>query len=105
MAVDARIANLAGPAALPRKNGELIFAAPWEGRSFGMAVALTENGLYPWDDFRRRLIAAVAEGGSDYYVNWLAALQSLLVARGIVTAAEIQGRAAEYRALLRDPVF
>ena len=105
MAVDARIAGLGGQAALPRRNGELVFNAPWEGRVFGMAVALTEKGLYPWDEFRARLIDVIAEGGSDYYVNWLAAFQTLLLARGVVTAAEIHDRAAEYRALVRDPVF
>ena len=38
--VDPRIANLDRSAALPRKNGELVFQAPWEGRAFGMAVVL-----------------------------------------------------------------
>ena len=40
--VDPRIANLDSSAALPRKNGELVFKAPWEGRAFGMAVVLNE---------------------------------------------------------------
>ena len=31
-----------GAAAPPRSNGELVFEAPWESRSFGMAVALSE---------------------------------------------------------------
>ena len=30
--------DLAGPAAPPRDNGELVFAQPWESRAFGMAV-------------------------------------------------------------------
>ena len=29
-----------GPAAPPRDNGELVFAAPWESRAFGLALAL-----------------------------------------------------------------
>ena len=38
---DRLIANMEGSAALPRKNGELVFEAPWEGRAFGIAVALS----------------------------------------------------------------
>jgi hypothetical protein len=33
------------------------------------------------------------------------ALESLLLARGIVTHDEVDQRAAEYQALERDPVF
>ena len=33
------LTSMTGPAALPRDNGELIFAAPWEGRAVALAVA------------------------------------------------------------------
>jgi len=32
----------------PSRNGELVFQAPWEGRAFGMAVALHDAGLFTW---------------------------------------------------------
>ena len=51
--------DVEGPAAPPRLNGELVFDAPWEGRSFAMAMALVEEGLFDWDGFRDHLIAAV----------------------------------------------
>ena len=35
-----------GDVALPRPNGELVFSTPWEGRAFGIAVALKNAGLY-----------------------------------------------------------
>ena len=47
------------PAAPPRANGELVFAAPWESRVFGLAAALRERGLFSWDEFRAELIAAI----------------------------------------------
>jgi nitrile hydratase accessory protein len=88
-----------GPAAPPRKNGELQFQAEWEGRAFGLAVALNERHVYHWDDFRAQLVASIAaaeasgdEGG--YYEQWLAALESLLVARGLVTRGELDARTA-----------
>jgi len=99
------VANLDGPAALPRKNGELVFEAPWEGRAFGLAVALSERGVYPWDEFRDRLVERVASGSQRYYESWLEALESLLVARGLVAADELAARAAEFRDLRRDPLF
>jgi nitrile hydratase accessory protein len=105
MSVDNSIAYLEGEAALPRKNGQLVFAAPWEGRAFGLAVLLSEKGAYGWDDFRTRLVAEIARGGEAYYESWLDALESLLLARKVVTREDVTKRAQEYIALVRDPVF
>jgi len=105
MSVDSSIAYLEGEAALPRKNGELVFAAPWEGRAFGLAVLLSEKGAYDWDDFRTRLVDEIARGDEAYYESWLDALESLLLAREVVTREEVNRRAQEYIALERDPVF
>jgi len=105
MSVDNRVAHLKGQAALPRKNGELVFAAPWEGRAFGLAVLLSDKGAYEWDDFRTRLVDEIAHGAEAYYESWLDALESLLLARGVVTSDEVEARAGEYIALERDPVF
>ena len=46
------VAFMDGAAALPRDNGELVFAAPWEGRALAFAVALVERLDLPWDAFR-----------------------------------------------------
>ena len=105
MAVDRRIANLEGEAGLPRKNGELVFVAPWEGRAFGMAVALNDRGAYDWEEFRTRLVERIAGGEPDYYQSWLGALERLLVDRGVLRPDEIEARTSEYEALERDPVF
>jgi len=105
MSVDNTIAYLDGDTALPRKNGELVFAAPWEGRAFGLAVLLSEKGTYSWNDFRTHLVDEIARGGEAYYESWLDALESLLLAREVVTREEMAKRAQEYIALERDPVF
>ena len=96
-------AGLTGATALPRQNGELVFAAPWEGRVFGMAVALHDAAAYSWDEFRDRLITEIAHAeaageGSSYYERWLAAFERLLVERGLVAEADIEARAAEIAA-------
>ena len=105
MSVDRAIANLSGTATLPRKNGEIVFQAPWEGLAFGLAVVLNEKGLYRWETFRTGLVHQIAAGGEDYYANWLSALENVLVDNGLLDREEIRQRSGEYRNLERDPVF
>ena len=52
-----------GPAAPPRSNGELVFAAHWESRAFGMAVSLHEAGAFEWATFQAALIAPGSRPG------------------------------------------
>ncbi|HLX34089.1 MAG TPA: nitrile hydratase accessory protein [Candidatus Limnocylindrales bacterium] len=101
--VDRRVASVEG---LPRKNGELVFEAPWQGRAFGMAVALTERDGYEWEEFRQRLIAEIGRGPDDeYYASWLRAFEKLLLDHDSLTADELASRTSEFRAMERDEVF
>jgi nitrile hydratase accessory protein len=100
-AVEPEVANMEGVEALPRKNGELVFDALWEGRVFGMAVALNDRGVYAWREFRDALVRRIADGdaaadGSTYYERFLDAFVRLATERGFVTAEELQLRAEEY---------
>ncbi len=86
---------MAGEAALPRENGELVFDAPWQGRVLGMALAVVQERGLEWDDFRERLIAAIdADPTRPYYESWTAALSELVVDLGIADADDVDGRAA-----------
>jgi nitrile hydratase accessory protein len=97
------VLDIDGPAAPPRSNGELVFAEPWESRAFGLAMSLNASGVFEWEDFRRQLIAAVAEAereASDeepfrYYQCWLSALERVLDAGGVVSTEALRARAAE----------
>lgn len=84
---------------LPRRNGELVFDAPWQSRAFSVAVALADEGRCDWEEFRSRLIAEIGERDEraewHYYEHWLAALERLLVERGLVTMEELERRTAE----------
>lgn len=96
---------MGGSVSLPRKSGELVFHDPWERRVFAMAVALCEQGLYTWDEFRDRLIAEIAAGEQkthdapthssepSYYESWLAAFEKLLAEKGICTPEQILNQA------------
>jgi nitrile hydratase accessory protein len=108
--VDREVADLKGPAAMPRRNGELVFNQPWEGRAFGMTVALREAHPFGWEAFRVRLeheIAAAgpADDGTSYYERWLSAFEHLLMDEGLVSSEELAHRAGEYREGLREEVF
>ena len=75
-----------GEIALPRDNGELVFAAPWEARAVGMAVALVRRLGLPWDAFRTRLVAAIAAcPHRPYYESWTVALEDLVVGEGLTS--------------------
>ena len=94
----------------PRRNGELVFAEPWEGRAFGLAVAVNETDCYPWEEFRQRLIAQIAAAdargdASGYYERWLAAFEQLLTEGGIISAEELDERTLEFEFGERDEVF
>jgi nitrile hydratase accessory protein len=94
------VAEMEGVSGLPRKNGELVFAEPWESRAFGIAVTLSQAGAYEWEEFRQRLIAEIGGWEAEhpdvdswnYYDRWLASLESLLARKGIVTPGELHDR-------------
>ena len=97
--LDDQIAYMPGEAALPRANGELVFEEPWEGRAFGVVVSMHQGDLYEWDEFRDRLIAAIAAvektgADSSYYQQWLKSMESLVIHKGLITQEEIETRAA-----------
>jgi nitrile hydratase accessory protein len=109
-AVERLVADMTGAAAMPRRNGELVFAEPWQGRAFGMAVALSEQGAFSWEEFRQALIAEIAvaegdEGRFEYYEVWLATFERLLAAKGIVSSGELDESTFQFEFGERDDVF
>jgi nitrile hydratase accessory protein len=100
-ALPEEIALMDGVTALPRDNGELVFAAPWQGRAFAVAVALVEQLELPWDAFRLRLIDAIAEDPDrPYYDSWAVALEALVVSLDLATPAALDAATPAVRAPL-----
>ena len=104
---DPEVAEMEGVEALPRKNGELTFDALWEGRVFGMAVDLNDQGVYKWREFRDELVEEIAradteDDGSSYYERFLAAFERLALKKGLVTLGELDARTGEYASGERD---
>ena len=88
--VNPALAAMAGDTAPPRRNGELVFEAPWQGRAFGMALGVVQRLGLDWKEFQQRLIAAIArDPEAPYYDSWMAALEALVVDYQLVETREI----------------
>jgi nitrile hydratase accessory protein len=86
---------------LPRDNGELVFDAPWEARALAVAVALVEQLGLPWDAFRHRLMAAIADDSDrPYYESWGVALESLVLSLDLATPDALDAATPTQRAPL-----
>lgn len=96
--------ELDGALAPPMVNGEVVFEAPWQGRVFGMARALAEDGVYDWEEFRTCLIEEIADwdrspaGEYRYYDHFLRAFEKLLESKGLVSAGVLGERTQTLRA-------
>ena len=65
---------------LPRRNGELVFDAPWQSKVFALAAAVVDHAFGgDREPFRQQLINAIAaEPGRPYWESWTAALEALV---------------------------
>jgi nitrile hydratase accessory protein len=85
--------DLEGSVSPPRDNGEIVFAAPWERRVFGITIALCRSGACDWEAFRGRLIARIAEDEHrPYWESWAAALEDVLAGTAALEPAELKAR-------------
>lgn len=71
---------------------EPLFHADWERRALGLTLAMGATGQWNIDMSRaaRESIGAERYLRSSYYEIWLAGMERLLLARGLVDAEELQ---------------
>jgi nitrile hydratase accessory protein len=85
---------------LPTRDDAPVFAEPWEAQVFSLAVRLSEQGRFTWSEGAAALakeLRAVAErgepdDGSRYYHHWLAALEGLVMEKGLVDRTQLDLR-------------
>ena len=83
--------RLAAFPALPRDSGGPMFAEPWQAQAFALAVKLSEQRHFSWTEWAEALGAELKsaadrgepDDGSRYYEHWLAALERLVVEKGL----------------------
>ena len=77
-----------------------MFAEPWQAQAFAMAVKLSEQGCFTWKEcaaaLTNELKAAESRGepddGTHYYEHWLAALERLVVNKGLTDTETMHER-------------
>jgi nitrile hydratase accessory protein len=93
--------DLEGAVSPPRDNGEIVFAAPWERRVFGVTVALCRSQACEWESFRERLITRIAGNPTrPYWESWVRALEDVLTDMAALAREELDAR---HQALLARP--
>ena len=95
---------------LPRDEGGPVFAEPWQAQAFALAVKLSEQGHFTWKEWAaalaNQLQASARRGepddGSRYYEHWLAALESLVTAKGLADPTALGTRKEAWAAAYRN---
>ncbi len=79
-----------------REENEPVFHAEWERRVFALVNGTFRNANINVDELRHAIerIAPALYLASTYYERWLAALETLLIERGVITSAELDARLA-----------
>jgi nitrile hydratase accessory protein len=83
--------HLAALPRLPRDQGGPVFAEPWQAQAFALAVKLSEQGHFTWKEWTATLAEELEaaddrgepDDGTHYYEHWLAALEWLVVDKGL----------------------
>lgn len=90
--------------AVPKDEDGPVFREPWEAQAFGMAVALSERGVFTWKEWTQYLASEIAaagargevDDGSRYYYYWLAALEKIVADKSVVRTDELLTRKDEW---------
>lgn len=89
------------PSESPIPGGEeRVFAEPWEAQAFGLAVELSRQGHFTWqewtatlaEELQRAAQSGAPDDGTRYYEHWLAALERLLIAKHLTDRGSLVAR-------------
>ena len=91
-----RINDVGGMEGFPpieHESDDEPFHADWEAHVFAMNRALLGAGVYNLDEFRDAVERMPVQEylAASYYERWFHAIQTLLVEKGVLSAAELHG--------------
>jgi nitrile hydratase accessory protein len=77
-----------------------VFAEPWQARAFALAMKLSEHGYFTPAEWTAALAGELKnvanrgelDDGSRYYHHWLAALEALVIKKGLASTAALLER-------------
>ena len=89
---------------LPADETGPVFAEPWQAQAFALAVRLHASGAFTWtewaaalsDELKAADAAGSPDDGSHYYEHWLAALERLVIGRGLAASDALAARKAAW---------
>ena len=95
---------------IPADQGGPVFREPWEAQAFALVVALSNAGHFTWPEWVGAISAEIRlaqdqgdpDVGNTYYRHWLAALEKLILAKGLTDAANLRLRRSGMRGQHRD---
>jgi nitrile hydratase accessory protein len=67
---------------------EPVFNEPWEAQAFAMVVKLHERGMFTWNEWAETLSTEIKSVERPYYEHWLAALEKIVEAKGLMSNHE-----------------
>jgi nitrile hydratase accessory protein len=85
---------------LPSDETGPVFKEPWQAQAFALAVELHAIGAFSWTDWAEALsnelktaeATGTPDDGTHYYEHWLAALERLVVGRGLAAREALVAR-------------
>jgi nitrile hydratase len=86
------VGGMAGFPAIEEEPDEPPFHSDWEAHVFALNGALLKRRVYNLDEFRDAIerMPAAEYLAASYYERWFAAIRTLLVEKGAVTAEELE---------------
>ena len=87
------------------KKPEPVVEHPWHAQLFALTVTLNERGHFSWSEWAERFgsslkthgLAQSLNGGDDYFLAWLDALESFLCGREVLQAYELDALKAAWK--------
>jgi nitrile hydratase accessory protein len=97
--------ELADLTLLPRDADGPVFAEAWQAQAFAITVELARQGRFTWAEWAAALAAEIAaaqargeaDRGDTYYHHWLAALERLVAAKGLLRADDLATRKGDWK--------
>jgi nitrile hydratase len=100
------LGGVQGLGRVEREAHEPAFHSPWEQSVFGILWATFGTGLYNLDEFRHGIerMHPVDYLTSRYYEHWLHTMEQNLIAKGYMTAQELDAKTQQFLANPSAPV-
>ena len=91
---------------LPQDAQGPVFAEPWQAQAFALTLRLNAEGAFSWpewtDALSRMRNREPDTCGTRYFQDWVAALEGLIIKRGLVLATDLAKRKQDWTQAYRQ---